>query len=227
MTKRPTSKIPSQPSPNHPGAGAFYEQNGDFQENSFAGKNDEYTWNAFKSGNESAFVYMYSKFFPDLVNYGHQFTADKQLVEDSIQDLFIHLRNNRNRLTAKMISIKSYLYIALKRRIIEYRRHAVRGMECGIDFTKGDFALVPSIEETLVQSQEQHMQHSLLQSALSRLTSHQREVLYYFFYENLSYNEIQEIMQFGSVKSVRNLIYKSVNILKALLKVLLVFVAFR
>ncbi|MFT7162629.1 MAG: hypothetical protein ACI9GZ_003821 [Bacteroidia bacterium] len=64
-------------------------------------------WNNFKSGDEASFIFIYKKYFPKLFQFGNQFTSRAGLVEDSIQDLFIELREKREKITIKR-SIKFY-----------------------------------------------------------------------------------------------------------------------
>lgn len=182
----------------------------------FEGKEDQFIWQAFKAKNESAFIYIYKRYFPDLINYGHQLTRESQLVEDCIQDLFIDLRKNRRNLTSSLASIKAYLFKALKRRIIEQRRKTKHIDENASPHR--DFEIVPSVEANIIQDQAMQEQLSRMHQAFDRLTDRQREALFYLYYENLSYKEIKEIMGIDHVRSVRNLVYKAVAALKAIVK---------
>src|SRR5690606_10416824 len=65
------------------------------------------------------FNYIYVKYFPVLIRYGHQFSKDHELVKDVIQDLFIYLKVKRKQLGSTS-SIKFYLYKAYRRRISRY-----------------------------------------------------------------------------------------------------------
>ena len=85
-----------------------------YLENSaFDNKSDLEIWETFKSGDESAFIYIYSKYFNELINYGNQFTTDINLIEDCVQDLFIKIRKSRNKLGVIKKSIRLYLLISL------------------------------------------------------------------------------------------------------------------
>jgi RNA polymerase sigma factor (sigma-70 family) len=188
----------------------------------FSGRDDQSVWSAFKQNDEQAFIYIYQKHFHDLINYGHQFTHDIQLLEDCIQDIFIDLRRNKDRLTPVNSSIRLYLYKALKRRIIEYRRKTAKTAPGQIaDLT--EFEIVLPAETILIESQIREEQLSKLKSALSRLTERQREALFYLYHENLSYQQIQDLMGMEHVRSVRNLIYKAITTLRSAFRLLLTF----
>jgi len=73
-------------------------------------------WKSFKSGSESAFIFIYEHNFEMLYSYGRRLTNNEDVIKDAIQDLFIELRKNRENL-GDTDSIKFYLFKCLKRRI--------------------------------------------------------------------------------------------------------------
>src|SRR5438477_8459552 len=75
-------------------------------------------WNDFRSGDPSAYSLIYRKYFFALYSYGKKFSSDKELIEDCIQDLFIKIWNNRDNLN-DTTSIKYYLFISLKRKLVD------------------------------------------------------------------------------------------------------------
>ena len=50
-------------------------------------------WNNFRSGNKEAFAQLYELFAADLYRYGYNLVRNKQLVEDCLHELFLHLYN--------------------------------------------------------------------------------------------------------------------------------------
>jgi len=188
----------------------------------FKGRDDQFIWSAFRQHDELAFAFIYQKYFQQLINYGFQFTRDVQLLEDSIQDLFIDLKKNRDRLTPVNSSIKFYLYKALKRRIIEYKRKTAGTSPDQIS-DGGQFEVILPSEAILIENEMKEEQIAKLTRALSGLTERQREALFYLYYENLSYTQIRELMGMNHVRSVRNLIYKAIAVLKSGIKLFLSF----
>ena len=71
---------------------------------------------SFKNGDKTAFEAIYRFYAGALLNYGYKIASDRALVEDSIQDLFYELWNNRSRI-AEPNSIKYYLFKALRYKI--------------------------------------------------------------------------------------------------------------
>lgn len=70
-------------------------------------------WNDFREGNEEAFSKLYELFAADLYRYGYNLVRNKQIVEDCLHELFLHLYNKRNRL-GPTNNIRFYLYRTLR-----------------------------------------------------------------------------------------------------------------
>lgn len=171
-------------------------------------------WNAFRKGNEQAFIFIYETHFNKLYAYGMRISGDGYLVEDAIQELFIDLKNNRSRIKATD-SIKFYLFKCLKRKLQReaskwtYKR---KGLEADLPFN-----FIVSHEQHLIDQQIKIEQMDLLNQAIQKLSPRQKEVIYYFFYEELNYVQIQELMNFENIKSARNILYKALDFLKTAL----------
>ncbi len=180
---------------------------------SFVNMEDIEIWKQFKSGNESAFIYIYKTNFKNLYNYSLQFSKDVNLVEDSIQDLFIDIRRTRKKLS-DTTSIKLYLYKAIRRKVLQYVKHSRKYFWSGSLEEGNNFHFTFSYEHHLIAKQLTEEKIERLNQALETLPKRQREVIYYFFYEQMGYQEIKEIMNFTNVKSVRNKAYIALKTLR-------------
>lgn len=176
---------------------------------------DAAVWNLFKSGNESAFIKIYENNFDKLYSYGLRITKDKDMVKDAIQDLFIDLRKGRHTL-GHTDNIKFYLFKCLKRRIIKESGKWYSNLEDIND--NYFFSFTFSHEHHMINRQIGEEQVVRLDAAVKKLSPRKKEVIYYFFYEGLSYQQIQEIMGLENIKSARNLIYKALDFLREILK---------
>lgn len=170
-------------------------------------------WQNFKQGNESAFTYIYRQYFERLFKYSSQFIQDKELIKDCIQDLFVELRKNRKNLS-DTTSIKLYLFKSIKRKVIAYKKRLVIDSRnhqkyCGLDFNA-----VLSVEHLMINRQLEQEKLLQLNLALKKLPKRQSEVIYYYFYENMNYHQVMEMMELKSVKSARNLVYKALKELR-------------
>lgn len=174
-------------------------------------KDDSATWEAFKAGNESAFIFIYETYFDPLFIYGNHFTKDKGIVKDAIQDLFIDLRKNRLKL-GPTDSIKFYLFKCLKRRILKEKSHWF--YKCEVFSSDLSFNFTFSHEQFLIDRQMDDEKMARLNRSIKALSPRKREIIYYFYYEGLNYQQIREMMNLSNIKSVRNLLYKAVNFLR-------------
>jgi RNA polymerase sigma factor (sigma-70 family) len=175
-------------------------------------KTDQELWKEFKGGCEQAFSYIFHKHYSFLYNYGAKLTSDKDLIKDSIQELFIILWESRSRLGDTM-SIKFYL-------LKSFRRHVIRTLTASNKYVDKShllenyrFEMVSSYERELIESQSCLEQQEHLQEALSRLSPRQKEVVYLKFYENMSYHEITELTSLN-YQSVRNYIHQAIQALR-------------
>lgn len=159
----------------------------------FSNENDEYLWTELKSGNRGAFVYIYNLYIEDLVRYGNQIVADKPLVEDAIQDIFVSFWEKRDKL-ADVRSIKFYLLTAIRRILL--RKIKKERLFISRNFEKTEmFEIVPSfLDENLRLSSENDLKDKI-NSVISKLTRRQREIIYLKFYHNLSYKEIADMLK--------------------------------
>lgn len=180
-------------------------------------------WDAFRHGDEAAFIYLYRQYFDTLINYGLQYFQDKVEVQDFVQDLFIDLRLKRHRLVPLKLSLKAFLLVSLKNRILDdKRKRKVR--RDNLRRYSEDFEFILPVEEELVRMQAYREKMEKLKSVLTNLSARQREAIYYLYYENLSYAEIAVLMKLNHVESARNLIYKACKALRKMLQMLVMLI---
>lgn len=182
------------------------------------GKSDREIWAIFKRGNKEAFRHIYLTHYEHLYRFGHRITKDSELIKDCIQDLFIELRNSTN--ISDTDSIRFYLLKVLKIKLEKSFKRQKDFIPFKPDELFDGFPIELSDEEKHINLQIEEEQKAKLQYLLNKLTDNQRQALYYFYYENLSYKEVAEIMHLSHVRSARNLIYKALNGVRAYLKTL-------
>jgi RNA polymerase sigma factor (sigma-70 family) len=171
------------------------------------------TWQSFKQGDRGAFEQLLNQHYDFLLNYGVRFYNDKEFVQDCVHDLFVDLWNRREHLS-DVVSVKAYLFKILRRNItkenkrLKWFRNADSILEEG-----NNFEVEFSIESYLIGREIQAESLQRLQIALSKLTKRQREALFLRFSENLSYDEIAEIMGINYRSGV-NLIHEAIKAIR-------------
>ncbi len=172
---------------------------------------DTELWQAFKKGDREAFAHLYNHHIEDLLSYGYRVTSDRQLIKDSIHDLFLHLWHNRQKLS-DTDSIKFYLYRSLRNRIVrnsEINNHAKINSADLFENIIGEL----SFEDDIIAGEQVSEQHQRLKRAIQQLSKRQQEIIQLRYYHDFSLDEIAEMMAINN-QSVRNLLHKAITELR-------------
>lgn len=187
-------------------------------------------WKEFQQGSELALAKIFKTYAHNLFNYGRQFTAHEDLVNDAIQDVFYQLIKSKHRISTAN-SIKYYLFSSFRRRLMRLLKQK-RKMVCEENMEKeGKFLMSMDPDYHSIQTMFTLDQKKILEEACNELPVRQREVLSLYFFEGLSYKEIANVMDLSQVKSARKLLYRALDSLhlrlhkhKDILRILYVFV---
>ncbi len=176
---------------------------------------DVLTWRQMKAGSEKAFECLYDKFFPLLFGYGLRFCAEREAVKDCLQDFFIDLYVRRASLQ-EVEYVKRYLYTAFRHRIIR----KVSGKQPMLELLTSHyhFEVTFSHEQAMIQDQLDGLKQRKLLRAFKNLSSRQKEAVFLRFYENMSYEEIADIMKMKKVKYARTLVYRAISVFRECIK---------
>lgn len=175
-------------------------------------ESDTLLWNAFREGNREAFARIYDLHIDELLSYGYRVTSNRQLIKDSIQDLFLHLWLHKENI-ATTDSIKFYLFRSLRNRIlrnIEKRQDVQEVVNEGV-FDNMIGAL--SVEHELMEMEWQTEQINRLHKAIEKLPKRQQEVIQLRYHHNFGLDEIAQLMQVNN-QSVRNLLHRAIGQLR-------------
>lgn len=164
-------------------------------------------WKAFLSGDEKAFSTLYYMYADVLFSYGHKIVNDREMIKDTIQELFIKLYHNRKNLN-ETEHVKFYLFKALRNRLIS--KLTLR-TNLSLD---ADKELLFQIEITLQEEEEpdemfSENQKEELSRAMKTLTSRQREAVYLRYIQEISLEDIAQMLDMN-YQSARNLIHRSI-----------------
>lgn len=170
-------------------------------------------WNSFLKGDKLAFEQIYKLYADDLLRYGRKISADSQLLEDCIHDLFVELWSSRSRLSPlSNESIKFYLFKALRYKIRQIKRE--RGV---IDLVDDFFRI--SLPENEPESRETKDYTSRqLRKGIEKLPKRQQEAIYLRFYQQFTNDEIAVIMGV-TYQSACRFIYKGLKVLREVIKI--------
>ncbi len=167
-------------------------------------------WNQFLEGDEKAYLYIYKLYAQDMYSYGMLFTTNSELVKDCLHDVFIKIHRNRKKLS-QVDNIRLYLLKAMKNYLFDVfdkKKELFHN-----DTIEPVFSPEYTIEDKIIRQEELHYQSRKIRQMLESLTPRQKEVLYYRYMKNLTYDEIGGIMQMN-YQSILNLIQRSIKKLR-------------
>ena len=169
-------------------------------------------WNDFRNGSADAFARLYDLFSVDLYRYGYNLVRNRQVVEDCLHEMFLHLHESRARLGATD-NIRFYLYRALRRRLLDTVGRFNRLASDDYVFDRAEFLIQP-YEYSLIEEQLIDQQKYLLIAELNKLPKRQKEILYLVYMQELTYQQAAEVMDI-TMKSVYNTISIALTTLRA------------
>jgi RNA polymerase sigma factor (sigma-70 family) len=166
-------------------------------------------WESYKSGDRKAFANIFRKFYPMLFQFGTKLTSKEDLCEDCIQELFIELWNNKSKTSVQ--SVKAYLFKALKYKLLRALNQQnvppIVGEDSGVEV---------SYEALFIAFHENEERSARVAKGLEQLSNRQKEIIYLKYYQQLTYEEVSEVMNIN-YQAARNLLYQSVKALRSII----------
>jgi RNA polymerase sigma factor (sigma-70 family) len=176
-------------------------------------------WDAFRGGNEKALEGLFGTYYSVLLNYGHKFTLNRYFIEESVQELFVKLWNNRDSV-GTAASVRNYLFKAYRSVLFrKLQKQAANVME-KLDDERYDFKIELAPDQKMIELESDSELRKKIEEGLAALTPRQREAIYLRFYEDLSYEEVSEILNMN-VGGTYKLIYRALDRLKDHLGIIL------
>lgn len=169
-------------------------------------------WIDFQSGSRESYAWLYESYAENLYNYGFKFVPDAEFIEDTIQDIFIRIWHNKERLKVPP-SVRNYLMTAFRNLL--FRKLSQQKKIAADEMTEEKYSFLWELpfESAYIENESRNIHYKRLQQAIQKLTPRQKEVLFLRFYENASYEEIAEIMEI-SVKATYKVMARSMEGLK-------------
>ena len=175
-------------------------------------------WNQFKNGDEEAFAALFRTYYSGLFNYGCKIAADTELVEDCIQELFLDVWRSSGK--TEIVSLKAYIFKAFKFKLIRLINKNNKVQPLTTTAAENGFEL--SHDNFIIDKELSANKKEKILRALQELSPRQKEIIYLKFYQDLSYEEVSEIMQIN-YQAARNLIYQSIKAMKKIISLQLIF----
>ena len=162
---------------------------------------------------ESLFLYLYDSYVNDLYAYGKALGVLHEDLQDIIHDVFLHIMDHYAGLNmCDNKQVKFYLLKCLKNKIISNAR---KNMEIyNIEnLNDSDFPIHVTGLDLLINKEERTKLMNRIEKMLQCLTARQREAIYLRYMQELSYEEIAEILHITE-KGTRKLVSRAMIELK-------------
>jgi RNA polymerase sigma factor (sigma-70 family) len=141
---------------------------------------------------------------------------DPDMVRDCIQDLFVTLWSSRSKLSTTD-NVRYYLLASLRNQIV--RASVENGKWQKTELSSAEnFQIQFNPETELIRRENLSQKAKMLIIALDQLTPRQKEVLYLRYFEELSYEQVAELLDL-SIKGVYKLNYRAIDALKSVLNI--------
>ena len=182
------------------------KKEGNGTQGDWSGLDDGVLIDAYLKGDQRAFEVLFQKYYDQVSRLIHSITKDHSLVDDIAQEVFLLVYRHLHKFRGQS-AFKTWLY---RITVNETLRQAVR-MKRWQPLPEGDFepSKIPSTlvmfengaspERVLLDGEQQ----GLIQEALKSLKPAHRTILVLFYMEELSVQEVADILEIpeGSVKS--------------------------
>ena len=178
---------------------------------------EHYIWQQYLKGSQKALADIFLSHHDDLLRYGLKLTGNQEMVKDCIQDLFLKLWKNRENLSMVQ-SVKPYLFKSLRNHLVDSLELQKPNIAIS-DEAIGDFQIIYTHEDFLINEQVSDEIHSQVISALNKLTKRQRESIYLRYFEELDFETIAQVMNMN-VQSVRNNLSRGIDLLRDLMLII-------
>lgn len=169
-------------------------------------------WEDFKNEQEYALSYIYEQNIDFLFFYGKKFSDDKDLILDTIHDLFCYLIQTRKKL-GETNNIRFYLITAFRRRLLKEIQNKNKQLLIGETFHLEADDFIFSSEEDVIRNEEDIKRMRVIRQGINELNAKQQEILYYKFTCEFDYDQICTIMSI-SYDAARQLVSRAISLLR-------------
>ncbi len=173
-------------------------------------------WEGLTKKDEATFKAVYTIYYASLYRYGRKITHDDNLVKDGIQDLFLSLYNRETPFNQQQ-PLKFFLLTALRNKLMDSFKKNTKDVFTD-SFDEAIAGPDDSSLDQIIQIETQNEASRKMKLAMSQLSERQREALHLRYFEELSPQQIADIMQLN-YQSVLNLIQRGLYRLSTVIRI--------
>ena len=170
-------------------------------------------WNEFREGNYQSFSKLYQHLMQPLFTYSLGITNDKELIRDSIHDLFVELWKNHENI-GPTTNVRFYLMASIKRKLIRCMNYQLKSGFHHYNYLLDEDDSFKSKESTMIEAEVEDLQGNVINICMEGLSKRQREAISLKYFKNMDTDQISSIMKINH-QSVYNLIFGALKIMKS------------
>lgn len=175
-------------------------------------KNNIFIINSLKNGNKAIFEQLYSEYYQKLCAYLINYTQDRFIVEDIVQDVFLNLWTKRQNIQIKT-SLNAFLYKSAYNRLIDKHRNLKIKNEMLASYYHTAIMQSMKVDSDTTKSRMKKLDH-----CLDALPERCREIFHSGKIKGMSYKEISREHNI-SLKTVEGHFSRAYRILKDCMEV--------
>jgi len=164
-----------------------------------------------RSGDSDAFAFFYDKYVKRIYRFVYIRTSNQQIAEDLTQDIFLkvwqHLVDKN-----EIKSFQAFVFRIARNSIIDHYR-AANKQELPLDYLED---MIGSADDQEIKKLDKALDADTLIRDINKLKSEYQEVLALRYIEDLTIDEIAEVIQ-KDKRNVRVLIHRALNKLKEII----------
>ena len=169
-------------------------------------------WKQIRRDDLVALSELYNIYIDALYSYGMKYTRDTDRVKDCIHDLFLDIYKYRKTLS-DVTNVEYYLLKSLKRKVSKPYFGKLKVIPSGVS-TMNLMQIEDSVEQVIIKEETVSEYSSKLENALFNLPVKQREVIFFRYHMEKSYEEIALLTE-NTIESVRTIVYRAIKRLRA------------
>jgi len=147
---------------------------------------------------------LYEEQVNSLYSYGCKFTVDRDLVKDCIHDVFVKLYEKED--ISAIRNQKFYLLQTFKNRLLD---ELARAQPESIDEVTFSYLQEAQDEDRQMDIDEtDQLRKKYIEKIFENLTGRQKEAVYLYYIEELSYEEVGQLLGMN-YQSVRNIVHRA------------------
>ncbi|MCD7937413.1 MAG: sigma-70 family RNA polymerase sigma factor [Tannerellaceae bacterium] len=157
---------------------------------------------------------LYRTYVQDLFAYASYLGFERETSKDAIQDIFYKLCMDTQSIS-RINNKRFYLLRALKNRLLDIYKQTRETATLPEDEngTLLPFTIQVTVEDELIREEDRELIRTRIGQMLQQLTDRQREIIYLRYTQELSYEEIAQLMDI-TVPATRKLCHKAITRLR-------------